>query len=71
MIYLADYPQTKAEAFALAKCGYSINGVFEVNEVPKADAEEQEEDEAEGGSEEDDDDDDSPKSKKVAENQEE
>ena len=67
MIYLLDYPQTKAEAFALAKCGYAINGVFEVNEIPKADAEEVEDEEAEGGSDEEEDDDDSPKSKKAAE----
>ena len=40
MIYLQDYPQTKAEAFALARHGYSFNGVFEINEVPKVDAEE-------------------------------
>ena len=72
MFYLVDYPQTKDEAFALANCGFSVNGVFEVNEIPKADAEEMEDEEAEGGSEEEDDDDESPKSgKKAAENQEE
>ena len=48
MIYLVDYPQTKAEAFALAECSYSLNGVFEINEVPKADYVEPDEDEEEG-----------------------
>ena len=48
MIYLVDYPQTKAEAFALAQCSYSLNGVFEINEVPKADYVEPDEDEEEG-----------------------
>lgn len=57
MIYMLDYPQTKDEAFALARHSYSISGVFEVNEVPKSDAEDAEEDEdAEGQSDEGDDD---------------
>ena len=65
MIYLQDYPQTKAEAFALARHGYSFNGVFEINEVPKADAEEQDDDEeGEGGSDEDDEDEEEEKSQK-------
>lgn len=70
MIYLVDYPQTKAEAFALARHSYALNGVFEVNEVPKVDAEEADEDdeEGEGGSDEDDEDDEeqSQKSKQAA-----
>lgn len=57
MILLLDYPQSKAEAFALSRHSYSLNGVFEVNEVPKADADEQEnEDEEEAGSDEDEED---------------
>ena len=47
MIYMLDYPQTKAEAFALARCGHSLNGVFEVNEVPKVDSDEADEEDEE------------------------
>ena len=46
MIYMLDYPQTKAEAFALARHSYALNGVFEINEVPKTDAEDIEDDES-------------------------
>lgn len=46
MIYMLDYPQTKAEAFALARHSYALNGVFEINEVPKTDAEDVENDES-------------------------
>ena len=63
MIYLQDYPQTKAEAFALARHGYSFNGVFEINEVPKVDAEEQDdEDDGEAGSDDEDEDEEEEKS---------
>lgn len=58
MIYLLDYPQSKEEAFALARHSYSLNGVFEVNEVPKSDADDAEDEEdGEDRSDEDDDDD--------------
>ena len=73
MIYLVDYPQTKAEAFALSRLSYSLNGVFEVNEVPKADAEDQqEEEEEEAGSDEDEEEADrgSRQSKKAADQEE-
>lgn len=57
MFYLVDYPQTKSEAFAFASCSYALNGVFEVNEVPKADAEDAEDEDEEKGSDEDEDED--------------
>ena len=74
MIFLVDYPQTKSEAFALARHSYAVNGVFEINEVPKVDAEENEEEEdAEAGSDDEDEDDDEDKSQqnKLAANPEE
>ena len=73
MIYLVDYPQSKDEVYALARHGYSLNGLFEINEVPKADAEEADEESSAGaGSDEDDDDEDgSGKSKKGDANAEE
>lgn len=71
MIYLPDYPQSKAEAFALARAGHSLNGVFEVNEVQKSDADDAYEEEKEaGGSDEDEEDQVSHKSKPIS-NQEE
>ena len=54
LIWMPDYPQTKDEAFALAQCGHSLTGVFEIVEVPRSDAEDPDEDEGEGGSDEDD-----------------
>ena len=63
MIYMPDYPQTKNEAFALARAGHALNGVFEVNEVPKSDAEDVDEEEKEAGSDEEEDDQASQKSK--------
>ena len=56
MIYMPDYPQTKNEAFALARAGHALNGVFEVNEVPKSDAEDVDEEDKEAGSDEEEDD---------------
>ena len=55
MIYMPDYPQTKAEAYCLAGAGHSLNGVFEVNEVPRGDAEEHDDEEEKeaGGSDDD------------------
>lgn len=65
MIFLVDYPQTKSEAFALARHSYAVNGVFEINEVPKVDAEDIEEDEdAEAGSDDEDEDEDEQQSQK-------
>jgi len=56
MFYMQDYPSNKAEALALARHSYALNGVFEVNEVPKTDAEDVEEEENdEDGSDEDED----------------
>lgn len=47
MVYLVDYPQTKAEALAFAKYSGSLNGVFEISEIPKPPQEEDEVDEEE------------------------
>lgn len=70
MIYMPDYPQTKSEAFALARAGHALNGVFEVNEVPKSDADEVDDEEKEANSDEDEDDAASQKSKPASNHEE-
>ena len=35
MMYLVDYPQTKAETLAFSKYSNSLNGVFSISEIPR------------------------------------
>ena len=71
MIYMPDYPQTKAEAYSLAGAGHSLNGVFEVNEVPRGDAEEPEDEEEKEHQSEDEEEEVASVKSKVASQQEE
>lgn len=36
LIYMVDYPQSKAEAVALSKYGHGLNAIFEVNEEQRS-----------------------------------